>query len=340
MKKNDKKKPSISLFGADYLKKLQSSFRFLHYKTFSRGIFFLILATFVFIATLSISLSSEGFRDSVKKVLVGSDKKSNEVLPDLPVFVGEKDFPVISAQAVLAIDLPSQVPLYEKDPDKKLLPASTTKIMTALVALNYYRDDDILVVDGINSPGQKLGLGKGERYKAISLIEATLIYSANDAAETLAKNYIGGEEAFVERMNDKAREMRLTNSHFENVVGYDSLNHYSTARDLVRVAEVAMRDPKFAAIVSTKSKVINDLDGKRTFTLNSTNELLGKVEGVVGVKTGWTENARENLVTYVERDGKKVLIAVLGSSDRFGETRELIDWIFSNYEWQKVQTPY
>ena len=128
----------------------------------------------------------------------------------------------------------------------------------------------------------------------------------------------------------------MINSHFENPVGLDGIRQYSTAKDLVRASEVAMRNPEFAKIVGTKQVTVTDVTGKSIYNLRNINELLGSVPGVLGVKTGWTKNARENLVTYIERDGHRVIIAVLGSQDRFGETKELIDWIFTNYSWQEV----
>jgi D-alanyl-D-alanine carboxypeptidase len=120
----------------------------------------------------------------------------------------------------------------------------------------------------------------------------------------------------------------------------DENGHYSTAKDLVRVAEVAMKNPRFAEIVGTKEIVAKSVDGKNLHKLVNINALLGNVEGVLGVKTGWTENARENLVTYLERDNHKIMIALLGSQDRFGETKEIIDWIFRNYQWREVKLPF
>jgi D-alanyl-D-alanine carboxypeptidase len=159
----------------------------------------------------------------------------------------------------------------------------------------------------------------------------------------LAIDYPGGYDAFITAMNVKSKELSMESSHFENPVGLDNPDQITTARDLVRASEVAMRNPEFAKIVGTKSISITDVTGKVKYNLNNVNELLGVVPGVVGVKTGWTENARENLVTYIERDNQdgashKVVIAVLGSEDRFGETKELIDWIFTNYQWQEVKT--
>ena len=138
-------------------------------------------------------------------------------------------------------------------------------------------------------------------------------------------------------MNAKAADLSMNNSHFDNPVGLDTDDQHATAKDLVRASEVAMRIPEFAKMVGTKSISFSDVTGKVKYNLKNINELLGAVPGVLGVKTGWTENARENLVTYIERDGHKVMIAVLGSQDRFGETKELINWIFTNYEWQEVK---
>ncbi len=128
----------------------------------------------------------------------------------------------------------------------------------------------------------------------------------------------------------------MKHSRFANPVGLDDDGQRSTARDLVRASEVAMKIPEFAKIVGTKQIAIKDITGKTSHNLKNINELLEEVPGVLGVKTGWTENARENLVTYIERDNHKIMIAILGSQDRFGETKELITWIFAGYKWEDV----
>ena len=140
-------------------------------------------------------------------------------------------------------------------------------------------------------------------------------------------------------MNAKDAELHLGRTRFANPAGLDGVGHFSTARDLIRLSEYAMRDPYFRQIVRTEEIAVASFDGRVVHKLKNINELLGKVDGVVGVKTGWTENARENLVTYIERDRKRLLIALLGSQDRFGETKELIDWIFANYQWEEVKYP-
>ena len=256
-------------------------------------------------------------------------------------------FPVLTAQGVLAVDMDSGVPLYEKNPDAPLLPASTTKIDTALVSLDTYKLDQVLVIPpGVNVDGQKMGLYPGEKMTFENLLYGLLVYSANDAAEALAKDYpclpAGrpcGYDAFIAAMNAKAKDLSMNNSHFQNPIGLDDPTQQATARDLVRESEVAMRIPEFAKIVGTENVTVTDLSGRSVYNLKNVNELLGSVPGVMGVKTGWTEDARENLVTYVVRNNHRVMIALLGSQDRFGETKELIDWIFGNYNWQEVKYP-
>lgn len=305
---------------------------------------YFVMVAFVFLASSAMSLSKNNVS------LAKTDPKSENKFPTLavlpksfpknPVLKDGLSFPVISAQGAIAADLESGVPLYEKNSNAKLLPASTTKIITALVSLDFYKLDQILVVPkGVGVDGQKMGLYVGEQIKVEDLLKGLLVYSANDAAMTLAINYPGGYEAFVATMNAKAQELSMTNSHFENPVGLDGATQETTAKDLLRASEVAMRNTEFAKIVGMESVSISDATGKTKYSLKNVNELLGNVSGVLGIKTGWTENARENLVTYIERDGHTVVIVLLGSQDRFGETKELINWIFGSYEWQEVAIP-
>lgn len=296
------------------------------------GFLYLLMLSFVLILTSVISLSSP---QSPYYSLVTAKFEKN--FAPLPVLSTTLNFPVLSAQAALAVDLDSGVSLYEKNPEAPLLPASTTKIVTALVALDYYPLDSILKVGRVAVEGQKMGLRTGEELSVNDLLYGLLVYSANDAAEVLAENYGGGREAFILSMNAKAKELSMANTLFRNPSGLDGNDQVTTARDLIRVSTVAMRNPKFAEIVGTKEKTVASIDGLTKHRLTNINELIGVVPGVLGVKTGWTENARENLVTYLERDGHKIMFALLGSQDRFGETKELIDWVFTNYDWQEVE---
>jgi D-alanyl-D-alanine carboxypeptidase len=299
---------------------------------------FVTMLAFIFVSSTALAVSGE--IDIPAPQIIKSSNRPEKIFPPNPVLAAETSFPVISAQGVLAVDLDSGVPLYEKNPDSPLLPASTTKIITALVALDHYSLDQVLVVGrGVKVDGQKMGLYVGEQMRVEDLLYGLLVYSANDAAETLAQNYDGGYLIFVDAMNAKARELSMTNSYFDNPVGLDGNSQRSTAKDLIRASEVAMRNPEFARIVGTKQIIVTDVTGKSVYNIKNINELLGVIPGVMGVKTGWTENARDNLVTYLERDSHRVMIAVLGSQDRFGETKELINWIFTNYKWEEVK-PY
>jgi len=302
-----------------------------------------IIFVFIFISTTALSISGQTNYLKGRNNLSGSNvlsfSTSKEYFTPVPVLKENSLEPDISAESVLVVDMGSGVTLFEKGPDRILLPASTTKIITALVAMDYYPRESILRVGKINIDGQKMGLVLEEEISADALIRGLLISSANDAAEVLAQNYPGGRGVFVDAMNKKAKELNLNNSYFSNPSGLDAINHKSTARDLVRASSHAVENPYFLEIVSTKETLVKSIDGKIIHRLVNINELIGTVDGVLGVKTGWTENALENLITYIERDGKKIMLAVLGSHDRFIDTRNLIDWVFINYEWREVSYP-
>ena len=251
----------------------------------------------------------------------------------IPLLKNDAVPPVVSAQGALAVDLDTGVSLYQKDADKKLFPASTTKIMTALIALENYSLDEALEVKRSGVEGQKMRLILGERMKVENLLNGLLIFSANDAAEVFADNFPEGRESYVDQMNKLARKLNLADTWFENPTGLDGNSQVTSARDMVRLTSYAMKNPIFRIIVSTKELTVYNIEGTIPHKLKNLNELLGEVEGVVGVKTGWTENARENLVTYVERGDRRIAMVLLGSQDRFGETRELIEWIFGEYDW-------
>lgn len=173
----------------------------------------------------------------------------------------------------------------------------------------------------------------GEKLTVESLLYGALVHSANDAAYALAESYPSGVEKFVEVMNNKARELGLSDTHFTNPVGFDDVTHYTTAVDLAKQAQAALSNKTFAKIVGTKSITVSDVTFTYFHELKNVNELLGKVAGVTGVKTGYTQNAGEVLVTEVKKNGQSVIFVVLKSADRFGDTTKLIDWVFNNYTW-------
>jgi len=247
------------------------------------------------------------------------------------IFPGEE----ITASGSAILDLDSGVFLYKRNADMLFAPASTTKILTALVALDRFSLDDVLTVRSLVNDGQVIGLVTGERMTLENLLYGMLVSSGNDAAWVIADNYPGGIEAFVAAMNEKARHLHLLKSSFTNPVGYDDPRHKMTPEDLARLAAVALSDKTVAKIVAIPQITVSDVTHSRFHSLRNVNELLGKIPGVGGMKTGWTEEAGENLVTLIERDGHRLILVLLHSDDRFGETEKLINWIFTNYQWEE-----
>lgn len=252
--------------------------------------------------------------------------------PPAPVSHGLK-VPELTAVGISIIDYKTGVILYEKNPHKRLKPASLTKIMTALVAMDYFDEDTILFVkNGQNANGNTIKLKKGDQLTATDLLYGLLVPSGNDAAITFAENYPGGYQAFISRMNSKAFEMGLSNTYFSNVSGVESENHFTSASDITSIARTALNRSQFSTIVSTQKINIKSIKGNY-YPLETTNLLLGK-SGIYGVKTGWTPEAGECLVILADQDDHPVIISLLGSKDRFGEAETLFNWVYQNYTWE------
>lgn len=242
--------------------------------------------------------------------------------------------PQLSSRSVLIKDLGTDTILFQKDASTPLPIASTTKIMTALVASEYFKQNSSLTVhDGAGTEGAKVGLINGESLTFRSMLYGMLLSSGNDAAFAIAENYPGGVLGFVSSMNKKVSDLNLPNTHFDNPAGFDSPRHFSSAQDLAKITEEALKNYQLARIFATKETNIISLDKKYTHQLRNLNRLLSQVKGVLGVKTGYTQGAKENLVTLVDRDFHQILTVILGSNDRFGETTALIEWAYENFTW-------
>ncbi|MEK7064781.1 MAG: D-alanyl-D-alanine carboxypeptidase family protein, partial [Patescibacteria group bacterium] len=266
-----------------------------------------------------------------EKPSVKSATTSNLLLPQPKA--GSVAAPSVSAQAVYIFDPDSGTTIYEKNGTVSAYPASTTKLMTALVALKTYELDQVLTVKtASDATGQTIDLARGDQLTVENLLYGLLVGSGNDAGVALAENYPGGYSQFIAKMNDEAKKLGLTGTHFANVAGFENPDHYTTARDLTLIAREAIASAVIRKIVSTKEIVFYDITGKKRFALESTNKLLG-LPGVRGLKTGWTPASGECLVTLVTRDGKSIILTILNSVDRFGESEKLIDWVYDNYDW-------
>lgn len=283
-----------------------------------------------------------------QNVYLMASAADEKVLPPWPIAVpSPAPYPVnrsgiypgaeISATGVVVLDIDSGTYLFRRNEGELLFPASTTKLLTALVALDSYDLDDVVTIKQVANDGQVMGLVPGERITVENLLYGALIHSGNDAAWALADHYPGGVPKFVEAMNLKAKALHLNHSTFTNPAGYDDVAHKMTPMDLARLGEVALNNYVIAKMVAIPAITISDVTHTYFHQLKNVNELLGKIPGVGGIKTGWTEEAGENLVTLVQRNDRRVIIVILHSVDRFGDTSKLIDWIFSSFQWEVLK---
>ena len=213
----------------------------------------------------------------------------------------------------------------------RLKPASLTKMMTAILAAEALAPDDTVVVSAraAAAKGARVGLRSGMKLAAEDLVAAALLRSANDACLALAERVAGSEQAFVARMNERAAKLGLADTRFANACGFDAPGHFMSARDLARLADAALAEPRIAAIVARESGTARAADGRR-FRFDNTNVLIGRVEGARGVKTGWTKAAGRCLVAYAEREGTRVLVVMLGAPDRWWDAVAMIESAFDD----------
>lgn len=237
--------------------------------------------------------------------------------------------PQISARAALLYDLTTKKTLFEKDSKEKLPIASLTKIMTAIIALENGKEDDRYIVSEQDLVGENsMGLTNGEALSLEELLYGLMLASGNDAAEALASNYNFGRKGFIKAMNDKAKALGLSNTHFTNPSGLEGDgNQYSTAYDLFVINNYAISNfPLFQKVVSTFQYTIPYSKDHKEFYLENETNLLTSYPGVKGVKDGYTPEAGLCLVTYLEHEGHKIVGVLLGSGDRRGEMKELLDY--------------
>jgi len=244
--------------------------------------------------------------------------------------------PNISAKAVVIMDKDSKVVLFSKNPNLLFSMASTTKIMTAIIALDYYKMNDVLTIKTENVEGVNVGFKIGEKLLLKDILYAMLLPSGNDAALALAQNYPGGENAFIKKMNEKAKSLHLTNTNFADSIGLEDSRDYTTPLDLARLASIALENEEFAKIVSTKVWEITDFTGVNKYLLKNLNKLLG-VQGVNGVKTGYTTEAGQVLVTSKKESDSTLIIVVMDSHDRFFDTSKLLYEMSGNINYLSIR---
>ncbi|HOJ20105.1 MAG TPA: D-alanyl-D-alanine carboxypeptidase family protein [Armatimonadota bacterium] len=242
--------------------------------------------------------------------------------------------PPITAQSAILVDADTGKVLYERHAHERRPMASTTKIMTALLALEHARMNDTVVVSehASKTPYTGLYLKPGEKLTVGDLLWALLLRSANDACVAIGEHIAGSEEKFVEMMNARALEMGLKNTHFKNPHGLHAEDHYSTAYDLAQMTRVAMQHPLFAQIVARKRKRIDRSIEKQDVVVVNKNRLLFRWDAVDGVKTGYTRQAGHCLVASASQDGWRLISVVLKSGNSWGDSRTLLEHGFRQYE--------
>lgn len=256
-----------------------------------------------------------------------------------PAWAGtEEMFPDAAAAYLVRID---NHEIGSHRANLRLPPASLTKIMTALLVLEHGQLQDTVTVSprAAAETGTRLGLRAGERFRAADLLAATLLQSANDACHALAEHLAGSERAFVARMNRRAVELGLSDTHFANACGHDAPQHYSSAQDLARLAETALAQPLFADLTARVEASIATRDGRRSFRLVNKNELIGRYPGAVGVKSGYTPQAGKCLVAYARRNETTVMAVLLNAPDRWWTAVAMLDRAFAEARIQQAAAP-
>lgn len=250
------------------------------------------------------------------------------------------ELPSINSRAAVVIDRTSNTILYGKNENEIKKMASTTKIMTSLVVIENSNLSDIVTVSkkAAGTGGSRLGIKTDDKISVNDLLYGLMLCSGNDAAVALAE-YVGGSvEEFAKLMNNKADELGLNQTHFVTPHGLDADEHYTTAYELAILANYALKNDTFAKIVGTKNTTI--LINNQSKSLTNTNELLGYLNGVYGVKTGFTNGANRCLVTSCKRDNLDIICVVLGADTKKFRTQDsikLIEYTFSNFTTIDIQ---
>lgn len=239
---------------------------------------------------------------------------------------GQTDRPVINASALYLVELQSGRVLMEKNATRRLPPASLTKIMTALVALESAPLHEVVKIDRrAIKHHSSYRFQPDEEFLLRDLVTAMLVASANDACEAVAWHIGGNTDRFVAMMNQRASALGLKNTHFTNPCGFDAPGHYSTAADLATLTERALQQPFFAMMVRTLVRDIATVDGTRQMSLKSTNELLVDSD-VNGVKTGYTSKAGRCLIASMFKDGHRLLLVGLNLMDQWKQATHLLHY--------------
>ena len=290
---------------------------------------------------LLLSITSSVLADDLSPA--EDDFDISEILGDIESIETNSDtleMPTINSRAYVVIDRKSNTILVGKNENQKKKMASTTKIMTALVVIENCDLSDTVEISkkAASTGGSRLGLKTGDKITVYDLLYGLMMRSGNDAAVCLAEHVAGSISGFAELMNKKALELGLSNTHFVTPHGLDEDEHYTTAYELAILSNYAMNNEIFAKIVGTKNYTITINGYPRTLT--NTNELLGVLNGVYGIKTGFTNGANRCLVTCCKRGDMDIICVVLGADTKKYRTTDsikLIEYSFSHFKYVNIQ---
>lgn len=246
--------------------------------------------------------------------------------------------PYLSCEAAILIEWQTGTILCDKNAFRRMYPASITKMMTALLALENGRLDDLVEIsaEAADQPGSSMYLRSGEVFSITDLLYGLMLNSGNDAAWAIAEHIGGTAGTFFNMMNQRAQDIGAINTRFQNPHGLTDPNHYTTAFDLALIARTCLRHPYFKHLVATKEKDVIDARQETRIQLANTNRLLWAYLGADGVKTGTTESAGQCLVASATRDGMRLLAVVLNAGDRWDDAAGLLDFGFNNYRVTQV----
>ncbi|HWS48626.1 MAG TPA: D-alanyl-D-alanine carboxypeptidase [Candidatus Methanoperedens sp.] len=256
--------------------------------------------------------------------------------PSQPV-VENKIIPNLSTNYYILLDSDTNQILVSKNENVRVYPASTTKLATALTALNVYPLEEVVSIPSDYVDGKVMDLKTDEKVTIKTLVAGLLIYSANDAAYNLANHHPKGVDGFIDQMNVLVKKYNLNNTHFVNFDGLHSPEHYSTPYDLAQLGRLASQNPTLRQYVKTKEMNLSDIYGQMQHHVVSTNELLGLVPEIEGLKTGWTPEASGSFIGLININGHYLISVVAQSEDRFNDTKILINWAKENLTWRTYQ---
>jgi len=287
----------------------------------------------IFLVLVLVCLGLSNF-PNLKSTSAGDNPTINFEHPEIPVSFPNRINDLTTANYIL-VDVATNKILAASNENSRIYPASTTKLATALTALNIYPLDEVITIKQEYTEGKVMELQVGEKISIRSLIDALLVYSANDSAYNLANYHLQGSSGFISQMNKLVAQYQLKNTNFTNFDGIHNDSHYSTVYDLSQLGRMAIKNPIIREVVKKDKLTVTDVTRQIRHELVSTNELLTKVPEIQGLKTGWTPEANGSFIGLINLRGHELISVVANSTDRFADTTKILDWAKENVTWTK-----